>query len=193
MPMKGQWSLMGGFMDLAETLNDAAKRVLNQLTGLSNIYMEQLRVFSELEREPNERVLSVAYYALIRSSDYSKINSENYNASWHSVSEIPTLIFDHNQMVTEALEKLKRKSRSQPIGFELLPHKFSLPQLQQLYEAIFQQKLDKRNFRKKMLSTGLLKREAETEQKIGRKGTFIYSFDKKKYKELVAKGFVLDI
>ena len=192
-PMKGKWSLMGGFMDIGETLDDAAKRVLFQLTGLTKIYMEQLKVFSELNREPDERVISVTYYALIRSSDYNKINAEKHNASWQSVSEVPELVFDHNQMVNEALEKLKRKSRSQPIGLELLPHKFSLPQLQQLYEAIFQQKLDKRNFRKKMLSTDLFKREVASDQQIGRKGTFIYSFDKKKYNELIAKGFVLDI
>jgi 8-oxo-dGTP diphosphatase len=192
-PHKGHWSLMGGFVEPSETLDESAKRVLLQLTGLSNIYMEQLRVFSAVDREPNERVLSVAYYALIRGSDYNKIKNRPYSAQWFSIADLPNLIFDHNQMVQEALEKLKRKTRNQPIGFELLPHKFTLPQLQQLYEAIFQKVIDKRNFRKKLLATGLINRDMHASVSVGRKGTHVYSFDKNKYLELAAKGFVFDI
>ncbi len=180
-PCKGQWSLMGGFLKNNENLDNAAQRILHELTGLSNVYLEQLYVYGKVNRDPGERVISVAYYALIRVDKYHEELGEKYNARWFDIANFPDLVFDHNHMVDKALRRLKRKTRIQPVGFELLPKKFTIPQLQKLYEAIHQQVLDKRNFRKKILSFGILNKLEEKDRESSKKGAFLYEFNPEKY------------
>ena len=149
-PEKGKWSLIGGFVGCNESLDDAAERVLFTLTGLKNIYMEEVTTFSEVKRDPVERTISTAYYALIKADNNVKLLSD-YGAQWFAISDIPSLIFDHSKMVEAALEKIRSIARHQPIGFELLPKKFTIPQLRSLYEGIYETELDKRNFSRKIL------------------------------------------
>lgn len=192
-PQKGKWSLVGGFLDAKESLDQSALRILNNLTGLNDIYLEQLYTYGEPKRDPGERVLSTAYYALINAEDYHLPINRESSAKWFPIEKIPSLIFDHNVMVDKAMRRLKRKSLSQPIGFELLPEKFTIPQMQKLYEAIHQRDLDKRNFRKKILSMGLLKKLEEKQKSGSRKGAYFYRFDKEKYDDLVSRGFHFEI
>ena len=192
-PQKGKWSLVGGFLDAEESLDQSALRILNNLTGLNDIYLEQLYTYGETKRDPGERVLSTAYYALINAEDYHLPINRESSAKWFPIEKTPSLIFDHNIMVDKAMRRLKRKSLSQPIGFELLPEKFTIPQLQKLYEAIHQRDLDKRNFRKKILSMGLLKKLEEKQKSGSRKGAYYYRFDKEKYDDLVSRGFHFEI
>ena len=192
-PQKGKWSLVGGFLDAEESLDQSALRILNNLTGLNDIYLEQLYTYGEIKRDPGERVLSTAYYALINAEDYHLPINRESTAKWFPIEKIPSLIFDHNIMVDKAMRRLRRKSLSQPIGFELLPEKFTIPQMQKLYEAIHQRDLDKRNFRKKILSMGLLKKLEEKQKSGSRKGAYFYRFDKEKYDDLVSRGFHFEI
>ncbi len=192
-PEKGKWSLMGGFLHNDESLDEAAVRILNKLTGLKDIYLEQLQTYGDINRDPAGRVISVAYYALIDTIKFDEIISKEYHASWFNLNQVPDLVFDHNDMVDKALRRLRRKCRSQPIGFELLPQKFTIPQLMKLYEAIFQQKFDKRNFRKKILSFGILNKLEEKDMEGSRKGAYLYEFDKEKYDELISNGFLFEI
>ncbi len=180
-PAKGEWSLMGGFLKKDESLDEAARRILHQLTGLTDIYMEQLYGFGEINRDPGERTISMAYYALIKVDDNDRKLAEAHGAHWISLKNVPKLIFDHNQMVDKALTTLRSRIVRKPIGFELLPEKFTLPQLQSLYEAINQEQLDKRNFRKRILETGLLEKLDEKEKGSSKKGAFFYKFNKDKY------------
>jgi 8-oxo-dGTP diphosphatase len=187
-PEKGKWSLMGGFVGKNENADEAAIRVLYQLTGMSNIYMEQLYTFSDVVRDSAGRVISIAYFALINITDYSEQLQLQHEAKWFPLNRIPSLIFDHKKMVAKAKELLRQKVASHPIGFELLPPKFTLPQLQSLYEAIYETPLDKRNFTKKMLSLGILNKLNEKEKESSRKGAFYYTFDSNKYGKLQANG-----
>lgn len=187
-PEKGKWSLMGGFVGKDESTDDAAGRVLMQLTGMSNIYMEQLHCFSEVSRDTAGRVISIAYFALINIADYSEQLQLEHEARWFPLTKIPALIFDHRKMVALAQESLKQKVANHPIGFELLPEKFTLPQLQNLYEAIYEEALDKRNFTRKVLSLGILNKLDEKEKESSRKGAFYYIFDKAKYGKLHKEG-----
>lgn len=187
-PEKGKWSLMGGFVNASESTDEAAIRVLNQLTGLDNIYMEQLHCFSKVDRDTEGRVVSVAYFALINIADYSDQLLHEHEARWFSLHEIPELIFDHAAMVALAKERLQQKVANHPIGFELLPERFTLPQLQNLYEAIYEQPLDKRNFTRKILSLAILNKLEEKEKESSRKGAFYYVFDKQKYNQLHKEG-----
>ncbi len=191
-PARGEWSLMGGFLRESESLDEAACRILNQLTGLTNIYMKQLFTFGEVDRDPGARTISVAYYALIKINETNRMLVEEHGAEWISTNHLPSLIFDHNMMVKKALEALKRRVSREPIGFELLPVKFTLPQLQSLYESIFGEQLDKRNFRKQMLETGLLIKLHEKEKQSSKRGAFFYMFDHEKYNQLVDKGFFFE-
>lgn len=188
-PGRGKWSLMGGFVKSNESVDDAAKRILWQLTGLTDIYMEQLHCFGEVDRDPGGRVISMAYYALIKIDDYSKNLMEEHQAAWFCLYELPDLIFDHRKMIDMARERLKQKVANYPIGFALLPNKFTLPQLQALYEAIYETELDKRNFTRKILSFDILHKLNEKEKESSRKGAFLYVFDDQKYKELEKDGF----
>lgn len=188
-PAKGEWSLMGGFVEQNESLDEAAQRIVQQLTGLNDVYMEQLYAFGEQTRDPGGRIISVAYFSLIKIKDYDKELAEKYGASWIPLSEMPELVFDHSVMVEKALTRLRRRTRTQPVGFELLPEKFTIPQLQRLYEAIFQRPFDKRNFRKKLLAMGLLDKLEEKEKFSSKKGAYYYQFNKDRYHELVQRGF----
>jgi 8-oxo-dGTP diphosphatase len=187
-PEIGKWSLMGGFVDANESADEAAIRVLRQLTGMDNIYMEQLYCFSEVNRDAAGRVISIAYFALINIADYSEQLQSEHEARWFPLSQIPELIFDHKEMVMKAKERLQQKVANHPIGFELLPGKFTLPQLQNLYEAIYESPLDKRNFTRKVLSLGILNKLNEKEKASSRKGAFYYVFDKSKYSKLHREG-----
>lgn len=183
-PQKGKWSLMGGFIGIDENAEQAAKRVLHTLTGMDNIYMEQLHTFGGVDRDSAGRVISIAYFALINIADYSEQLQLEHEAKWFPISKIPTLIFDHKKMVLKAKELLRQKVATHPIGFELLPSRFTLPQLQSLYEAIYETPLDKRNFAKRILSLGILNKLNEKERESSRRGAFYYVFDHAKYAAL---------
>lgn len=192
-PFMGQWSLFGGFLHEDEGLDDAANRVLFELTGLDNIYMEEVQSYGAIGRDPAARVISVAYYALIPAKKYSEATANNHDATWVSLSQLPVLIMDHNEMVKKGLRRLKRRASTQPLGFELLPREFTMPQLQTLYEAIYQCKLDKRNFRKKILSMDVLIKLDEKDMTSSRKGAYLYRFDQKKYRKLVDGGDIFTV
>jgi ADP-ribose pyrophosphatase YjhB (NUDIX family) len=187
-PEKGKWSLMGGFLEKKESLDEAAGRILNNLTGLQNIYLEQLYAFGEVDRDPVERTVSVAYYALIDIHTHDKELVKQHSASWFSIDEVPDLIFDHKEMVDAALKRLRYKASHQPVGFELLPEKFTLPELQKLYEGIYDTELDKRNFRRRILAMDVLIKTDEKQKKYSKKGAFLYEFDEEKYSEKVIAG-----
>lgn len=187
-PQKDKWSLMGGFVDKGESVETAAERILTQLTGLTNVYMEQLQCFGDVSRDPGGRVVSVAYFALIKIDDYAESLMQTHNARWFELSKVPGLVFDHKQMVKRARERLRQKVANHPIGFELLPNKFTLPQLQNLYEAVYETPLDKRNFTRKILSLGILNKLKEKETASSRKGAFYYVFDRAKYTRLEREG-----
>lgn len=187
-PLEGEWSLIGSFVKIDEDVSAAAERVLEEITGLKNVFMEELKVYGEAERDPGYRVVSVGQYSLIRLNEYDKELVEQHGAVWHDVKELPELVLDHGQMVKDALEKLKQKARFQPLGFELLPEKFTIPQLQSVYEAIFQRELDTRNFRKKVFSHNVLVKLDEKDKSTSKRGAFLYKFDHKRYKRLTEKG-----
>jgi 8-oxo-dGTP diphosphatase len=193
-PFKGKWALPGGFVHLDETLEDAARRELAEETGLSDIYLEQLYTFGTLGRDPRERVVTVAYYALVALGRHTlRASTDAANAAWFALSDLPTLAFDHARILDMAVARLKSKVRYQPIGFELLPEKFTLTQLQHLYEAILDRPLDKRNFRKKILAMGLLAETDEIEQDVSHRAARLYRFDEARYRRLVKKGFGFEV
>ncbi len=182
-PEKKKWSLMGGFIQPIETLEIAANRVLKQLTGLEDVYLEQLQTFSDPDRDPVERTIAVAYFALIDINKYEKQLSNEYHAEWFLLNDMPQLIFDHREMVELAKKRLRYKAALHPVLFELLPEKFTIPQLQALYEGLYETEFDKRNFSRKILSTGLLVKQNEKDKENSRKGAFYYKLDKRKYSE----------
>ncbi len=151
-PEKGKWSLMGGFVQPTESCNQAASRILKELTGLEGVYLKQLQVFSDPSRDPLERTVSVTYFALINIHDYEKQISDQYHAEWFPVNKFPKLIFDHNDMVNIARKQLQYEAAMQPVLFELLPQRFTLPQVHGLYEGVYHTQLDKRNFTRKLLA-----------------------------------------
>lgn len=183
-PEKDAWSLMGGFVEPTESFETAAQRVLKQLTGLNDVYLEQLHAFGSPGRDPKERTASIAYFALIDVSSYEEQISSDFYAQWFPLSKHPALIFDHMEMIAMAKEKLQYKAAVQPVLFELLPPKFTLPQLQNLYESVYESEFDKRNFSRKVLSTGLLVKQKQKDKTGSRKGAFYYKLDKKRYKRL---------
>ena len=188
-PFKGAISLIGSFVKPNETANDAARRVLKEITGLDKIFMEELKTYSEVERDPGARCISIANYALIRIEESDKALVEKHGAFWLEVDKLPPLVLDHNIMVNDAFVRLQKKARFYPIGFELLPKKFTIPHIQKLYETIFQRDLDSRNFRKKLLSLKLLIPLNEKDKSGSKKGAFLYKFNYRKYKKLEEKGF----
>jgi ADP-ribose pyrophosphatase YjhB (NUDIX family) len=183
-PNLGKWSLMGGFVKTKESIDDGAARILEMLTGLTNIYMEQLYCFGDVNRDPGGRVISVAYFALIKIDNHSKALMNEHNAKWFDIMSIPSMIFDHKKMIVMAKERLRQKVATHPIGFELLPEKFTLAELQHLYESIYETAFDKRNFLRKILSLDILKKLNEKEKLLSRRGSFYYMFDSQKYKKL---------
>lgn len=180
-PEARKWSLMGGFIRPDEDLDQAASRILKQLTGLEGVFLEQLQSFGDPKRDPLERTVCVAYYALIDIHKYEKQLSDEYNAEWFVFKDMPKLIFDHEEMVRQAKNKLKYKAALHPILFELLPGKFTIPQLQSLYEEIYNVEMDKRNFSRKVLATGLLIKKSEKDKLSSKKGAFYFVLDKEKY------------
>lgn len=181
-PEKGRWSLMGGFIQPDESTDAAAVRILKSLTGLEGVYLEQLFTFGEPSRDPIERTLSIAYFALIDIHKYEKQLSDEYHPEWFPLTKIPNLIFDHKEMVRMAKEKLRYKAALHPLLFELLPQKFTLPQLQSLYESVYETELDKRNFSRKVLSTRLLIKQGDKDKASSKKGAYYYKLNNKYYK-----------
>ena len=192
-PERGKWSLMGGFVKKDESFDDAANRVLYKLTGFRDIYLEQLHAFGKVDRDPVERTISVAYYALINIKDHDKELIEKYSAKWFSISKAPKLIFDHDNMVQRAILRLRRRTTTNPVGFDLLPEKFTMRQLQKLYEAILDEKLDKRNFVNKINAMDVLIKLDEKDMNTSRKGSYLYTFDQDKYEKKVIDGFTFKL
>ena len=193
-PYAGQWALPGGFVRVDESLEEAARRELEEETGLRDIFLEQLYTFGSVLRDPRERVVTVAYYALVNLLGHEvKASSDARNAAWFTVSDLPELAFDHDVILRTAHDRLRNKVRYQPVGFELLPRKFTLRQLQNLYEVILDRTLDKRNFRKKVQSMGIVIPLNEIEKDVAHRAARMFRFDKKKYDRLTQRGFNFEI
>jgi 8-oxo-dGTP diphosphatase len=194
-PFKGKWALPGGFVQVDEPLEEAARRELREESGLDGIFLEQLYTFGDdVRRDPRERVVSVAYYGLVALGRHTpKAATDASDAAWFAVSDMPSLAFDHEQIVETALARVRGKVRYQPIGFELLPERFTLSQLQHLYEAVLERRLDKRNFRKKILGMDVLVETDEIEQDVSHRAARLYRFDEAKYRRLVKRGFNFEL
>jgi ADP-ribose pyrophosphatase YjhB (NUDIX family) len=176
-PEKGKWSLIGGIVAFDEDLDEAANRILSDLSGLQDIYMEQIKTFGKVDRCYFDRIISSTYSAMILKSSYTEDQIKKYDAQWFPITEVPKLVFDHNEMVDIAIKRMRRRVRNFPIAFNLLPPKFTLPQLQVLYEGILDEKLDKRNFRRKVSQMNYLVRLEDKDMTESRRGAFLYRFD----------------
>jgi 8-oxo-dGTP diphosphatase len=193
-PFEGKWALPGGFVRVEETLDEAARRELEEETGLRKIFLEQIYTFSAVDRDPRERVVSVAYYALVNLRDHLvHAATDARDAAWFGVHDVPSLAFDHAEILRVALERLRGKLRYQPVGFELLPKKFTLSELQHLYELVLERTLDKRNFRKRVLAMDLLEETDEVQQDVAHRAARLYRFDERKYRRLVKTGFNFEL
>lgn len=193
-PFEDKWALPGGFVREDESLEAAALRELTEETGVHDIFLEQLYTFGRVDRDPRDRIVSVAYYALVNLRDHHvQAATDARDAAWFAVSEIPTLAFDHQEILGLALTRLRNKIRYEPIGFELLPPKFTLTQLQQLYEAILDTPLDKRNFRKKILKMDLLTALDEKQTGVAHRAAQLYQFNEAKYQSLKNRGFNFEL
>jgi len=191
-PFAGEWALPGGFVRVGESLEESARRELGEETGLREVYLEQLYTFGSPERDPREHTVSVAYYALVNIRDHEVVAATDARAAaWHGVHHTPELAFDHGHILEVALERLQGKVRYRPIGFELLPPRFTLGQLQHLYETLLERELDKRNFRKKVLGFDFLVDTGKREEGVPRRPARLYRFDKRKYRKLERDGFEL--
>ena len=187
-PFKGEWSLIGSFVKQSESVNNAAKRVLKDITGLENVFMKQLKVYGDVDRDPGSRCITVGQYALIQIEDQDIELVEKHGAVWYDLDELPNLVLDHNTLVEDALEQLRRRASYEPIGFNLLPEKFTIPNLQKLYESIYQKKFDDRNFRKKIIALDILTKLDEKDKSTSKKGAFLYKFNREKYDKLIKSG-----
>lgn len=193
-PFAGKWALPGGFVRMDESLEEAARRELVEEAGVSNVFLEQLYTFGDVDRDPRGRVVTVAYYALVKLSDHNvKAATDARNAAWFAIDDVPALAFDHERILEAAHQRLQGKVRYQPIGFELLPPKFTLTQLQRMYEKVLDRPLDKRNFRKKILGMEILQGLDEVETDVAHRAAQLYRFDKKRYDALVKHGFNFEI
>lgn len=193
-PFAGKWALPGGFVNPKESLEDAAKRELKEETGVDNVFLEQLYTVGDVNRDPRERVITVCYYALVNLQEYDvEASTDASNAAWFELDDLPELAFDHNMILDMALKRLQSKIRYEPIGFELLPKKFTLTQLQQLYEKIIGEKQDKRNFRKKLQKMGILIALDEIQKDVAHRAARYYSFDEEQYEKKKEKGFHFEI
>ena len=188
-PLRGQWSLIGSFVKSSENVNHAAKRVLEEFTGLKDIYLKELKCYSAIDRDPGDRCVSIAHYALINIEGPEMNKTIEDRATWFDVEDLPDLVLDHNKMVNDALQVLKVEARRQPIGFELLPDRFTIPQLQSLYEAIYGKELDPNSSRKKVTSFNVLLKTDEKDFSTSRKGAYLYRFDLDKYNKLLKAGY----
>lgn len=193
-PFRGKWAFPGGFMNMDETADECAQRELFEETGIKNVYIEQLYTFTDVNRDPRGRVISVAYFALVKQSDITICAGDDASkAQWFSVDSVPSLAFDHEHIFRTALNRLRGKIRYQPIGFELLDEKFTFPQLQSLYEAVLGVTFDRRNFKKKFMKTDLLIELDEKDEHASRKPAKMLKFDKQKYEQLSARGFNFEV
>lgn len=193
-PFRGKWALPGGFVRMEESLEEAARRELYEEAGIRDVFLEQLYTFGDVKRDPRGRVITVAYYALVNLAEHEvKASTDARTAAWFSAPDVPALSFDHAKILDAALERLRGKVRYQPIGFELLPRKFTLSQLQKLYEIVLDRELDKRNFRKKILSMGILVELDEIQQDVAHRAARLYRFDEEKYRKMKRKGFNFEI
>lgn len=190
-PFKGRWAFPGGFMRMDESAEEGALRELREETGLTGAYIKQFHTFSDPHRDPRERVITIAYYALVRIQDV-KGGDDAAKAQWFDLEEVPSLAFDHDRILRRAMQELRRQIHFEPIGFELLPEKFTMTALQRLYEAILDVKFDRRNFSKKMLHFGLLDQLDEKEKSPRAKDAFLYTFNAEMYNEMKQKGFRLE-
>ena len=193
-PFKGKWALPGGFVNVGESLDDAAERELREETGLRQVFLEQLYTFGNPKRDPREHVVSVAYFALTNLEGHDvKADTDAANAAWFAVDDLPQLAFDHEAIVEAALDRLKGKVRYQPVGFELLPEKFTLTQMQKMYEMILEKEMDKRNFRKKVLKLGVLRDTNEVQKDVSHRAAKLYEFDEKAYRKLEKAGINFEV
>lgn len=182
-PGCGQWSLYGGFVNDNESIDDAANRVLFELTGLKNLYMRQVGAFGNVDRDPGERVISIVYYALINTKDYDENLQKQHNVKWVNIGELPQMYSDHNEMVAKAHRMMQEKISREPISFRLLPNLFTLTQLQKLYEAVCGEEVDKRNFRKRIKDMDFIEKTELIDKTSSKRGAYLYRFNKKTYKE----------
>lgn len=179
-PFQGMWALPGGFVKMEEYLDEAAKRELVEETGIKDIYLEQLYTFGEPKRDPRTRVITVSYFALVSSENLKlKASTDVSDVQWFSVYQLPKLAFDHKDIIQYGLKRLRWKLEYTTIGFKLLPSNFTLTHLQSLYEIIFNKQFDKRNFRKKILSLGLIEETKEITKNVSHRPARLYSFKKK--------------
>jgi 8-oxo-dGTP diphosphatase len=191
---KGRWALPGGWIRYNEGTDDAATRILSALTGVSKIYLEQLKTFGNVDRYPTKRVITIAYYALVKPEDYTlHAGFTAADAQWFKISDVPELPYDHAKILQQGLQYLKHKLQHEPIGFNLLPKKFTLLQLQELYEALLGKKLDKPNFRRKLMKMNLLVPCKEKQTDVSHRAASLYRFDKKIYDRLAEKGFTFEL
>jgi len=193
-PYKNSWALPGGFIQPEESIEAAAARELREETGVQEIFLEQLYTFGDVTRDPRDRVITIAYYALINIGEYTlQAQTDAKNVNWFPLNSLPVLAFDHEHILQVAKQRLKGKLRYQPVGFELLPAKFTLTQLQRLYETVLEKKLDKRNFRHKILKMNLLINTSEIETNVSHRPAKLYQFNRQRYEELNQVGFNFEL
>lgn len=182
-PGRGEWSLYGGFVADDEDIDECAHRTLHELTGMRNVYMRQVGAFGKVDRDPGDRVVSIAYYALINVNEYDEQLRMEHGVEWVDINDIPTLYSDHNEMVVKARKKMKEKLRTEPVGFRLLPQLFTLTQLQKLYEVVYGEELDKRNFRKRIKEMDFIEKTELIDKSSSRRGAYLYRFNRRIYNE----------
>ena len=187
-PRSGEWALMGGLVYKNEAVDDAAARVTEELTGLEDVYLEQFHTFGAVARDEGDRIVSVAYYALVNQRVATSQLSEEYDARWVPITEVPSLVFDHNEMVDSALERLRYRATHEPVGFALLPERFTLTTLQALYESIFGRSIDPGNFRRRLRKMHYLERQDEKDVSTSRKGAWYYAYNEEAYAEAREAG-----
>jgi 8-oxo-dGTP diphosphatase len=195
-PFKNSWAVPGGFVQEEESLEDAVRRELLEETGIEVNYLEQLYTFGEPGRDPRQRIIAIAYFGLVKASQYQelKASTDAENAKWFSIKKIPPLAFDHKQILSVAIDRLRSKVRYQPIGFELLDKKFPFSDLEKLYTALLDRDINRRNFSKKILSFGFLEETGQLSKSEGKgRPSKIYQFNQKRYRELLKDGFHFEI
>ncbi len=190
-PYKGKWAFPGGFLNPDETAEEGALRELQEETGLTGAYIEQFQTFTDPDRDPRERVITIAYYALVKIQEV-KGGDDAARAKWFGLDEVPQLAFDHDMILREAMSRLRERIHFKPVGFELLPEKFTMKELQSLYEAILDVKFERRNFAKKMLHYELVTQLDETVWPTSKREAFLFSFNKENYDQFKKKGFQLE-
>ena len=182
-PGRGQWSLYGGFVGANESVNDAARRVLYALTGLKDLYMKQVGAYGDVDRDPGARVISISYYSMINVADYDQAQQQEHDVAWVNIEQLPEMYSDHRKMVLKARRMMQEKISHEPIGFNLLPELFTLSQLQQEYEAVNGEEVDKRNFRKRIKEMDFIEKTDQIDKLTSKRGAYLYRFNEKAYKE----------